>query len=156
MSISTRISYTAEEQTDATGYVLNRVNKWTIDFHFDRRRWRRHQRAGRHHHHGRRGGCFGPFFVNSEEGFVKDVRNIEIIVGFPWRDLVEVCAARRDVECGFHSQCLKFFLQRDRWRLEFELWQMKIDVALFEFCAAGEHVGAELRFEVAQSINLVG
>src|SRR5215831_11710492 len=32
---------------------------------------------------------------------------------------------------------------------------MKIDVALFEFCAAGEDIGAEFRFEVAQSINVV-
>src|SRR6185369_2240786 len=81
------ISDAPEKQADATGHVLNSVNKWTIDFHFDRRRWRRHQRTACHHHHGRRGGCFGPFFVKSDEGFVKDVRNIEIIVGFPWRDL---------------------------------------------------------------------
>src|SRR5262249_60082864 len=99
-----------EEQAGGGRHVLNSVHKRAIDFHFNWRRfWSWHGR-GPHHHHGGRGGCFGPFFVDGDEGLVKDVRDIEIIVGLPRRDLVEVCAARRDVERGFHSQCFKFFL----------------------------------------------
>src|SRR6516165_10359441 len=32
---------------------------------------------------------------------------------------------------------------------------MKIDVALFEFCAVGEDIGAEFRFEIAQAVYVV-
>ena len=40
--VSPRIRYTPKKQTDAAGNVLNRINKRAIDFHFDRRRGRRH------------------------------------------------------------------------------------------------------------------
>ena len=38
--VSSWVGHTAKEQTDAAGHVLDRVNKWAIDFHFDRRRGR--------------------------------------------------------------------------------------------------------------------
>jgi hypothetical protein len=47
------------------------------------------------------------------------------------------------------------FGQSNGRRLEFELWETEIDVALFEFCAASEDVGAQFRFEGAQPIYVV-
>ena len=38
--VSARVSHAPKKQTDAAGHVLNSVNKWAIDFHFDRRRGR--------------------------------------------------------------------------------------------------------------------
>ena len=38
--VSPRISHTPEKQADAAGNMLDRVNEWAIDFHFDRRRGR--------------------------------------------------------------------------------------------------------------------
>src|SRR5437016_2296884 len=87
---------------------------------------------------------------------MKDLRDIEVIPWRPRRDLVEIRAALRLVERGLHPERFKLFGQSHRWRLEFELRQMKINVARLEFCASGQHVAGQLRFESVQTLYVVG
>src|SRR5437879_4328007 len=136
------ISDAPEKQTDPAGHVLNSVNEWAIDFHFDRRRRRRSQRAACQHCHGGCGSRFSSFFVHRDERLVKDLRDVEVIVRCSWRDLVEIGAALRLIERSLHPERFKLFGQSNGWWFEFEFWQMEIDISLFDFCAAGEHVTA--------------
>src|SRR6266566_7890756 len=100
-SISTRIGYTPQEKAYATRYMLNGINKWAIDSHFDRFWFRSSHRCRSHHHHS--GGCgrFRSLFINCDESFVKDIGDVEIIIRLPGGDLVEVGAAGRLVERAF-------------------------------------------------------
>ena len=86
---------------------------------------------------------------------MKNLRDVEIIPGRSRSDLVKIRAALRLIERGLHSERFKLFGQSNCWRLEFELWQTKIDVALLEFCAAGEDVSAQFRFEPAEPVYFV-
>src|SRR6266705_4246043 len=90
MSTLARIGHPAEKEARAARHMLDRVNERSIDFHFDWRRSFHHCRCG-HHNRGGRGGRFSPFLVDSNEGFVKDLLKIKIIVWFAWRHLVEIC-----------------------------------------------------------------
>src|SRR5438046_9085585 len=115
--------------------MLDRIDEWTIDFHFDWRRGRRSKSGARHH---RNGGCcrgFSSFFVHCNKSFVKDLRDVEVILRRPWRDLVEISATLWLIERGLHPERFKFFGSSDRCRLELELCQLKIHAAPFEFCA---------------------
>jgi hypothetical protein len=95
---STRISHAPEKQTRPARHVLNSVKERTIHFHFDRRRCFSHR--GRPHDDRRGGsGGFGPFLIDGDEGFVKNIREIEMIVRFTRRDPVEICAPARLIEC---------------------------------------------------------
>src|SRR5262249_548656 len=155
-SISTRIRHTPEEQTDAARYVLNSIDKWSIDLHLDWWRLRAIHRLPSHHYYRSRCGGFGSFFIHGDEGLVEHVGDVEIIIWLSRRDLVEIGAASRNIERAFHSERLKFFRERDRRRFEFELWQMEIDVLCFELCALRQNVRGELRFQRTQTIYVVG
>src|SRR5262249_2911444 len=98
---------------------------------------------------------FGSFFVHCNERFVENLRDVEVIVQCPWRDLIEIRAAFRLIERSFHPERFKLRRQRNGRRFQFELWQMKVDVTLVKFRAPGEHVRVQFRFEVAQPINVV-
>ena len=87
---------------------------------------------------------------------MKDIGDVEVIIRLPRRDLIEIRAALRNIECALHSKRLKFFCERDRRRFEFELWQMQIDFLRFELCAFCQNVLSELRFQRAQTIYVVG
>src|SRR5713101_9496968 len=106
MSTLARLGHPAEEEARAARHMLDRVNERSIDFHFDWRRSFDHCRCG-HHNRGGCGGGFSAFFVNADKRFVKDVRNVEVIVWFARRHLVEICAAARLVEGRFHSERLQ-------------------------------------------------
>src|SRR6266481_7814528 len=155
-SISTRIGYPSQKKTDAARDVLNCVDKWTIDLHFDRWRRRRSQCSSCHHCDGGCGGCFSSFFVHRDEGLVKYLRDVEVIPRRPWRDLVEIRAAFGLIEGGSHPKRFKFFSQSNRGRLELELWQMKINVACLEFCALSQHLAGQFRFECVEAVYVVG
>ena len=116
----------------------------------------RRNRCGPHHHDRGCGGCFRSFFVHSNEGLVKDIGDVEIIIRLAWRHLVEIRAASRNIECAFHSKRLKFFCERNRRRFEFELWQMQVDILLSELCAFRQNIRGELRFQSTQTIYVVG
>jgi hypothetical protein len=68
-----------------------------------------------------------------------------------WRDLVEIRAALRLIERSLHPERFKLFGQSNWSGLELELWQMKIDVALFEFCAAARDIGALVSIRARES-----
>src|SRR5207302_8662949 len=104
-----RVGYAAQEKTDATRHMLNGINKWVIDFHFDRFWfWASYRR--RPHHHGRgRCGCFRSLFINRDESFVKDIGDVEIIIRPPRRDLIEIRAASWNIERACHSERLQRF-----------------------------------------------
>src|SRR6476660_6572647 len=136
--------------------MLDRIDEWTIDFHFNWRWRRRHKRAPCHHRHCGGGRCFSSFFVHRDKRLMKDLRDVEVILRRPRRDLVEIRAALRNIECSFHPKRFELFCQSNRRRLELELWQMKIDVARLEFCATSQHLAAELGFDRAQTIYLSG
>src|SRR5439155_4624892 len=142
MSTSAWIGHTPKEQANATGHVLNCIDEWAIDFDFDRRRGRRPKSGACHHCHSSCSSCFSSLFIHGDESLVEDLRNIEVVIRLARRHLVEIRAALRLIERGFHSQRFKFFGQSNCWRLKLELWQMKIDVAPFEFGATGECVAA--------------
>src|SRR4029450_13995406 len=155
-STSTRISHTPEKQANAARRVLDCVDKWPIDLHLNWRWfWPRNRRCSHHYY---RGGCggFGSFFVHGDEGLVKDIGDVEVIIRLAGRDLTEIRAALRNIECAFHSKRLKLFCERDGRRFKFELWQMQIDVLLFEFCAFRQKVRGELRFQCTQTIYVAG
>src|SRR5919106_1110757 len=109
MSTSARIGYPSEEKAYAAGNMLNRVNEWAIDFHFNRRRRRRSQSGPGHHGHGRGGGGFRSLFVHRDKGFVKNLRDIEVIPRCSRRHSIEIGASPRLIECGFHSERLELF-----------------------------------------------
>src|SRR4029453_5294467 len=92
-SISPRIGYTPEEQTNAAGDVLNRINKGAIDFHFDRRRGRGPQSGATQHRHGGRGRRLASFLVHHDKGLMKKLRDVEIIVRRSRRNFIEIRAA---------------------------------------------------------------
>src|SRR3989440_9375870 len=79
-STSTGIGYATEKKTDATRNVLNRINEWAIDFHFDWRWWRRSQSCPCHHRHGGFCSRLGSFFIHRGKKFLKDLRDIEVIL----------------------------------------------------------------------------
>src|SRR5712692_8579802 len=122
MSTLARIGHPAEEEARAARHMLDRVNERSIDFHFNWRRSFRHCRGG-HHYYGGCGRSFSPFLINGDKGFVKNLRQVDVIVRLPWRDAVEIGAARRLIECALHAEFLQIFRQRDRWRFEFEFRQ---------------------------------
>src|SRR5216117_3392811 len=93
-STSAGIGHTPKKKTDATRDMLNRIDKWSIDFHFYRLLFRR-KRCRSHHRHGRRGGGFRSFFIDCDKGLVKDLRDKEVIVRF--------------IERRFHPKRLEFF-----------------------------------------------
>src|SRR4029077_11496766 len=102
-----RIGHSPEKKTDATRNMLNRVYEWSIDFHFN---WGWFWPANRrcpHHHNRSRCGRLGSFFVHGNEGLVKDIGDVEIIVRFARRHPIEIRAASRNIECAFHSKRLK-------------------------------------------------
>src|SRR6266849_5136610 len=107
MSISTRIGYAPEEKADAAGHVLDCIDKWPINFHLDRGRRRRSKSGRSHHRYGCRCSRFSSFFVHRDKGFVKDLRDIEVIVGLSRRHPVEIGAALRLIECGLHPKRFK-------------------------------------------------
>src|SRR6476660_6946313 len=102
LQFSARIGYATKEQTNATGNMLDRVNEWAIDFHFDWRRGRRPKSGARHHRYGSCGRGFRSLFVYSDECLVKDLRDVEVIIRLALRHLVKIRAALRLVERGFH------------------------------------------------------
>src|SRR4030095_6448094 len=138
-STSTGIGYAPEKKTDAAGDMLNCVDEWAIDFHFDGRWLWSSDRCCPHHHYCGGGGRFGSFFVHGDEGFVKDIGDVEVIIRLAWRDLIEIGASPRNVERGFHSERLERFGERNCRRFELKLWQVQIDIARFELCASGQH-----------------
>src|SRR6266480_7461795 len=157
MSTSAWIGNTTKEKADTAGDVLDRIDEWPIDFHFDWFWFRPSHRRRSHHDH--RGGCgrFRSLFINCDESFVKDIGDVEIIIRLPRRDFLEIRAASWNIERAFHSKGLEFFRQCYRRRLEFELWQMKIDfLSRFELCTFRQHACSQLRFERAQTIYVVG
>src|SRR5215813_14133176 len=143
-STSARIGYASEKNADTTRYMLNSVHEWSIDLHLNWRRcWPPHCRSP-HHYYGSRGSRFGSFFVHGDKSFVKNVRDVEVIIRFAWRHFIEIGAALRNIECAFHSQRLKFFRERNRGRLKLELWQTQIDLLRFELCASRQNARSEL------------
>src|SRR5439155_9952349 len=135
ISISTRIGYAPEEKAGAARNMLNCINEWAIDFHFNWWRVRR-SKSGRSHHCHRSGrGRFGSLFIHGDKGFVKDLRDIEVIVGLSRRHPVEIGAPLRLIEGRLHPERLQLFRKRHGRRLKLEFWQMKLDVALFQLCA---------------------
>src|SRR5947199_10394161 len=97
-SISARIGNTTKEKADAAGDVLDRIDEWPIDFHFDRFWFRPSHRRRSHHHH--RGGCgrFRSLLLNCDESFVKDAGNVEIIIRFARRDPINIRGSARNIE----------------------------------------------------------
>ena len=131
-STSTGIGYASEKKTNTARHVLNGINEWAIDFHFNRRRfWATHCRRSHHHYCSCRS-RLRPFFVHGDEGLVKDVGDVEVIIRLARRHLIKIRAALRDIECAFHSQRLKVLRERNRRWFELELWQMQIDILCFE------------------------
>src|SRR2546430_7302344 len=108
MSISTRIGYAPEEKADAAGHVLDCIDKWPINFHLNRGRRRRSKSSRSHHCHCSGRGGFGSLFIHGDKGFVKDLRNIEVIVGLSRRHPVEIGAPLRLIECRLHPERLNF------------------------------------------------
>src|SRR6266480_4119659 len=157
MSMLARISYATEEKTHAARDVLDRIDEWPIDSHLDRFWFWPGHRCRSHHHHRRSCGRFRSLFLHRDESFVKDIGDVEIIIRLPRRDPIEIRAASWNIERAFHSKGLEFFRQCYRRRLEFELWQMKIDfLSRFELCTFRQHACSQLRFERAQTIYVVG
>ena len=74
---------------------------------------------------------------------MENLRDVEVIVRCARCDFIEIRAALRLIECGLHSERFKLFGQSNGRRLQVELWQMKLDVALLQFRAASEHVVAQ-------------
>src|SRR6266571_4282206 len=109
MSTSARIGNTTKEKADATGDVLDRIDEWPIDFHFDRFWFRSSHRWRSHHHHSGGYGRFRSLFINCNESFVKDIGDVEIIIRLPRRDSIEICAASWNIERAFHSKRLELF-----------------------------------------------
>src|SRR5438105_6973415 len=108
MSTSARIGNTTKEKADAGGNVLNCINEWPIDFHFDRGR-AFYSSGCSHHCHGSGGGGFRSIFVDGNECLVKYLRDVEIIVRLPRRHPVKVGASSRLIECRLHPKSLEFF-----------------------------------------------
>ena len=123
--------------------MFDRVDEWPIDFHFDGRRGRRVQSGECHHSHCRCGCRFGSFFVHRDKGLVKDLRNLEVIVRFARRDPVEIRAALWLIERALHPERFEFFGLFNRRRFKFELGQVEIDIAPFEFCALRQQLGRQ-------------
>src|SRR5213593_2488725 len=96
-SISAWIGHAPEKKTRAAWNMLDRIEEWAIDFHFDRGR-ALYTGTSSHHRHGRGRGCLRSFLIDRDKGFVKDLRDIKIIVRLPRRHPVEVGAAPRVVE----------------------------------------------------------
>src|SRR5919198_2463174 len=155
-SISTRIRYAPEKQTDAARHMLNGINEWAIDFHFDWRRFWPRNRRRPHHHHCSGCGGLGSFFVQGDESLVKNVGDVEVIIRLARCDLIEICAASRNIECAFDSKRLEIFCERNSRGIELELWQMQIDILRLELCAFCQNVRCDLRFHCTQTIYLVG
>src|SRR5213592_5177058 len=97
MSTSAWIGNTTKEKADAAGDVLDRIDEWPIDFHFDWFWFRPSHRRRSHHHH--RGGCgrFRPLFINCDESFVKDIGDVEIIIRLPRRDPIKIRGSARNI-----------------------------------------------------------
>src|SRR5947208_4652991 len=116
MSTSTWIGNTTKEKADAAADVLDRIDEWPINFHFDWFWFRPSHRRRSHHHH--RGCCgrFRPFFINCDESFVKDIGDVEVIIRFPRRDPIEIRASLWNIECVFYLKrlevCCLFYCQR--------------------------------------------
>ena len=121
--------------------MLDRVDERSINLHFDP--LRRYSSGGSHHRDCGGGGCFRPFFIYCDKCFVKDLRNIKVIVRFTRRDFIKVRAAGWLIEGGFHSQSLQRLAQRySRW-FEFEFGQREIDVVLFQLGSLRQHLRVE-------------
>src|SRR5260370_39480238 len=101
-SISTRIGYAPEKKTDAAGNMLNCVDEWPIDFHFDWGRGRRSQSASCQHCHSGCGSRLRSLFIHRDEGLVKYLRDVEGLPRRPWRDLIEIRAAFWRIGRGLH------------------------------------------------------
>lgn len=100
-----RINHMTEKQTCATVSVLDGKQKRMIHPHFDRLLDFRHDACWSHRQSGRRG-SFGAFFIQVEERFVEDCRNVEGITITAWGDAVEVRASGRTIKRLFHSERL--------------------------------------------------
>src|SRR5215471_10665203 len=156
MSTSARIRYPPQKKTDATWYMLNCINEWAIDFHFDGRRFWSTQGSGAHHHYSSRCRRFGSFFIHGDEGFVEDIGDVKVIIRLARRHFIEIRATSRNIECAFHSKRLKIFREGNCRRLKLEFWQMQIDILGFESRALCQNFCGELRFQRMQTIYFVG
>src|SRR5205809_7417899 len=109
MSTSAWIGNTTKEKADAAGDVLDRIDEWPIDFHFDWFWFRPSHRRRSHHHH--RSGCgrFRSLFINCDESFVKDFGDVEIIIRLPRCDPFKIRGSARNIERALHPKRLKFF-----------------------------------------------
>src|SRR5437773_12116091 len=102
-STSARIGYTPEEEAHAARDVLDRIEEWAIHFHFDRLRFR-HKRGRSHHRHGRGRSRLSSFFIHGDKGFVKDLRDIKIIVWLPRCHSVDIGAATGLIKCRLYPE----------------------------------------------------
>src|SRR6266480_1639439 len=109
MSTSAWIGNTTKEKADAARDVLDRIDEWPIDFHFDWFWLRPSHRRRSHPHHCGCCGRFRPLFINCDESFVKDIGDVEVIIRFPRRDSIEIRAASWNIERVFHPKRLEFF-----------------------------------------------
>ena len=92
-----------QEQARAGRAMLNRKQERVVHFDFDclLLPW---YSGGKHHGDGASRRGFGPFFVHADERFVKNIGNIQIIVGRAWGHTIKIRAALRDVERAFHPE----------------------------------------------------
>ena len=102
-----RIGHAPEEKTNPARDMLDRVDKWPINFD-NNWRWRRFWPHGSRHHHcnRRRRGGLGSLFIHRDESRVKDIGDVELIIGFARRNAIEIRAASRLIERGIHPQRL--------------------------------------------------
>ena len=59
--------------------MLNGKEEWPVDANLDRFRFVQ-VGGGPHHDNGSRGGCFCSLLINLDEGFVKNVGDVEIVI----------------------------------------------------------------------------
>ena len=98
---------------------------------------------------------FGAFFIDGDESFVKDGRDIKVIIRLARREPIEVGAAMRLIERGLHSELLQRCAQIHRGRFEFEFRQMEIHLLHLKFRAFGQERGCNLFLESRQAFHFV-
>src|SRR5262245_4154159 len=120
-----RISDAPNKEACPAGAVLNGEEEWPVNPDLGRLWLFLEVGCRSHHDNCSCGGCFGSLLIDLNEGFVKDVGDVEIIIRSPRRDPVEIGASLRDVKGALHTECFEGFPQCEERRLEPPFWQIE-------------------------------
>ena len=97
--------------------------------------------GGSHHHDGGCGGGLRAFLIDLNEGLVKNIGYIEIVVGTSRRDRVEIGASLGNIEGALHAKGFQRLSQSEESRLQIKLWQVEDDLFTFQTGTIHQQLG---------------